>query len=145
MILSLEEYDVMVGLNNINFNQHIPIYSGKPSREIDWAYIWISITSDTPKKSSNIWYLEKEARISLNIIWPLHVPEDNTSEGIISYIINTITNAIVDEHHPKNIDWNGKSTVSCKEWPIWPMLYSTKDRAMRVKDYFITYHSIDNG
>jgi hypothetical protein len=144
MIFSLTEYDVYHWLSNQSaISNLLTLEPWKPADDLSWTYWWISIVSNESKSPSNKWFLYKTARISIIIVSPKNIPDDDTAESIIDTIIDTITNTIVWEHDQKDIDRNWKGVSSCIEWPTSPMLYDVKDRPRRVKDYFITYIASD--
>lgn len=122
------------------------IYSQKPDEWSigSWTYCFIQIVSDIPQNNSNVWYINKQARVSFTIVCKDSLWSSDTPERVLGTVIDTITNNIVNQWSNKktHIDW----LILCgiREDTVSP-IFMDQNRHYIVKDYIFTYISLSDG
>ena len=140
MIISISTIDLYTVLNWLSdITDLTKIYNWIP---IDWEevktpYIFLSKVSDVAQVTSNEWYVEKVARISVTIVWSTWWDDQENIENIR----DTITDEIVNESCVKIAEVWSAIINDIQEMSDSPLFYNEKKRQYMVKDYLFTYRS----
>lgn len=139
MILNISTRDVYSVLSWIsNITDLCTVFNQPPSVEPTTPYITISKVTDNTRAGSNIWFLEKTARISITIVWNAGWDD----QWVVEWLQDVITNEIVVEDCMK-ITVPNVTVTNITEDTSSPLLYTDKRRQYIVKDYLFTYNAIN--
>ena len=120
------------------------VFSRKPDVNAtpNWAYVYFGVVSDNTQSYSNKGALANTARISFTIVCKKELGATDTEERVLYDIMDTITNAIVNEWCAKIPNWDDEFVMnSIIESTISPIFTNESNRAYIVKDYIFNYMS----
>lgn len=134
MIKTLRSVDVLNAIGTI----WTLLYSSEPSVKAG-TYWWISILSQRTLVNTNKWFQVKEARVSITIVSEHQDNLTTNEEDNIDNIVDIITEKLVDEWCSKISSYGTINALYCNEGDCTTMLYTTWDRAYKIKDFIIWY------
>jgi len=136
-------YTILSWISNIT--DVVDVFNQKPfddSLPTD-PFLYTRKISDVVGTSSNVWYMQKLARIELTIFSKavLWVGEDH--ETILFDIMDVIKEEIVGEWCNKIAEWDGTFIWEISEDTESPILYDQKERPYIKKDFLFTYFGLN--